>query len=288
MDMSFAEHVHTSSLARSSNPPAWSGRHLLLRSTVILAFLVASAPLFGGRRPGQIDIYDGFEQDTLSSLWSQDRFENGAVVMESSVVRSGHKALAITVRSHDKFEAGSGGSKNSERDELLEANPFNSKEGVPYEFSFSMFFPKDFPIVPTRLVIAQWKQQCPTGDGPCSDTSPVLALRYMGGALLVTQDLQGQRIVLYRQVGEFRNRWLDFRVQARFTPQSNGFARVWLNGQQIVRFTGITANPENHTTGFDSPSTYYFKMGLYRDVMSQPMTVYIDEYRKRTLEQSLR
>ena len=48
-------------------------------------------------------------------------------------------------------------------------------------------------------------------------------------------------------------------------------------------FKGVTANSENSATGYPSPSYFYFKMGLSRDVMAKPMTIYIDEYRTRQL-----
>ena len=234
-----------------------------------------------------IDIYDGFETPALSNLWETSRFTPGAVEMQSGVVRAGHGAVKITVRPRDTFEAGKKGDLDSERDELLEARRFVSHENISYEFSFSMFFPKDFPIVPTRLVIAQWKQYCPGGleheSGPCSDDSPVLALRYIGGELRVTQDIDKKLVMLYRERGEFRGKWLDFRVQARFTPKEDGRVKVWLDGMPLVDYKGVTADEENAATGYAHPSYFYFKMGLYRDLLAEPMTVYIDEYRKRQL-----
>lgn len=236
-----------------------------------------------------IDVYDGFETPALSNLWETIRFAPGAVEMQSDVVRAGHGAVKITVHPRDEFEAGQNGDADSERDELLEARRFVSRENTGYEFSFSMFFPKDFPIVPTRLVIAQWKQYCPglleTAVATCSDTSPVLALRYISGELRITQDIDKRFVVLYREKGEFRGRWLDFRVQARFTPNANGRVKVWLDGNQLVDYTGVTADQENAATGYASPSVFYFKMGLYRNMMAEPMTVYIDEYRKRQLRE---
>ncbi len=234
-----------------------------------------------------IDVYDGFETPTLSKLWSTDRFAPGAVQMQTNVFRAGRSAVQITVRSNDKFEAGINGNSDSERAELLEAKKLTAKEGEVYESSFSMFFPKDFPIVPVRLVIAQWKQYCPEG-GNCSDDSPVLAIRYIGGVLKITQDFGSNRPTrtLYQEPGEFRNRWLDFKFQTRFTTNDNGRIKAWLNDKQIVDFTGPTANPENATTSYPNPSRFYFKMGLYRNVMPEPMTVYIDEYRKKQLPQN--
>jgi hypothetical protein len=229
-------------------------------------------------------VYDGFETSTLSKLWETSRFTPGAVQMQSEVVRSGHGAVKITVHARDTFEAGQNGESDSERDELLEARQLVSKEAAGYEYSFSMFFPKDFPIVSTRLVIAQWKQYCRDG-GACSDDSPVLAIRYISGELRITQDIGKQFIVLYGEKSEFRNRWLDFRIQARFSPGADGRVKAWLNGKQRVDFKGVTANAENAATGYPSPSYFYFKMGLYRNVMDQPMTIYIDEYRKRQLRE---
>jgi hypothetical protein len=256
-------------------------------------FALASFAQSGGAPAEQPEdlhagVYDGFESAALSNLWETSRFAPGAVEMESAVVRAGQGAVKITVRPHDKFEAGPGGDADSERDELLEARRLVSRQNTGYEFSFSMFFPKDFPIVPTRLVIAQWKQYChgllEHAVAPCSDDSPVLALRYIGGELRITQDIDRKLVMLYRQKGEFRGKWLDFRVQARFTPHPDGRVKVWLDGKPLVDYTGVTADDENATTGYANPSYFYFKMGLYRDLMTEPMTVYIDEYRKRQLE----
>jgi hypothetical protein len=235
------------------------------------------------RQLSPLNVYDGFEQPKLSSLWAQNRFEEGAVVMQRKVVRSGRQAIAVTVHSHDKFEAGRDGNLDSERAELLEATDLVSRQDVSYEYSFSEFFPADFPIVPTRLVIAQWKQYCPSETGPCSDRNPVLAVRYQNNALEITRTVDKKRFVLFHQSGEFRNLWLDFRVQARFSTSSEGHIAIWLNNQHIVDFTGNTANAEDEPGGYPNPDYFFFKMGLYRDVMPQPMTVYIDEYRKKQL-----
>jgi len=72
-----------------------------------------------------------------------------------------------------------------------------------------------------------------------------------------------------------------FRI--RFSPRADGLLQAWLNGRQVVDYRGATAYPETPATGYDSPSRFYFKMGLYRDLMAQPMTIYLDEYRKREL-----
>jgi hypothetical protein len=230
-------------------------------------------------------VHDGFEQRKLSGAWARDRFEEDAVVMENTVVRTGKQAIAVTVRSHDKFEAGRDGDLDTERDELREANQLFASENVPYETSFSMYFPADFPIVPVRLVITQWKQVCGSETSACSNQNPVLALRYINGELLLTQALSGVRSVIYRQKGDFRGRWLDFKFRYRFTPEADGHVAVWIDGKQVVDLHGVTADAEGPGTGYaaEGSNHFFFKMGLYRDLMPQPMTVYIDEYRKRQL-----
>jgi hypothetical protein len=229
---------------------------------------------------GPIAVYDGFDSPELSALWDTTRLAPGALTLQSAVVRAGRGAVQITLHPKDKFEAGINGSSDSERDELTEARRLTGRQDVGYEQSFSMFFPQSFPIVPVRLVIAQWKQACLDSNAPCSDDSPVLAIRYIGGVLSITQDLAHRQTVLFREAGEFRGRWLDFRFRVRFSPREDGFVQAFLDGRKLVDYKGITANGESASSGYPNPNYFYFKMGLYRDVMPQPMTMYIDEYRK--------
>jgi len=237
----------------------------------------ASAPV--------IEVYDGFETPELSKLWSTDRFEPGAVTMQTNIVRAGHGAAQIVLRSRDTFEAGIKGSKDSERDELLEATKLTSKENAAYEYSFSMFMPTNFPIVPTRLVIAQWKQFC-GGNDNCSDDSPVVAVRYVSGVLRITHQIGPHQTTLFETREELRGRWLDFKFQIRFSTNETGSIKAWLNNKQVVDYKGVNSYPENAATGYPSPSRFYFKMGLYRDLMAEPMTIYIDEYRKKELPEN--
>ena len=185
-----------------------------------------------------VNIYDGFETAGLSRVWDADRFEAGAVEMQTNIFRAGHGAAKITVRPRDKFEAGIKGSKDSERDELLEAKKLISKEDVVYEQSFSMFLPTNFPIVPVRLVIAQWKQNC-GGNDNCSDDSPIVAIRYVSGVLKITHQIGPHQTKLFETKEEVRGRWLDFKFQTRFTTNETGRVKAWLNGKQVVDYTGV-------------------------------------------------
>jgi hypothetical protein len=102
-----------------------------------------------------------------------------------------------------------------------------------------------------------------------------------GGILRITQDIDHKNFILYEVKRDLRSHWLDLRFQVRFRSHPTGWIKAGLDGKQVVDFSGITANPESAATGYAGPSFFYFKMGLYRGVTPQPMTIYLDEYHKR-------
>jgi hypothetical protein len=101
-----------------------------------------------------IDVHDGFEGPSLSNIWNTVSLVPNSASIQSSVVRAGHSALRIDLHPHDIFRPGLSGDADSERDELLEALPLTTRQNRLYEFSWSMYLPSDFPIVPVRLVVA--------------------------------------------------------------------------------------------------------------------------------------
>ena len=54
-----------------------------------------------------------------------------------------------------------------------------------------------------------------------------------------------------------------------------------LNDRPIVHYLGPTAYQMKR--GYPAHGYVYFKMGLYRDELQQPMTMFVDEYRKDEL-----
>lgn len=227
------------------------------------------------------EIYDGFEENSLSNIWKQTKFEPGAIKIQSNIVRKGKNAVGITIRKGDKVEYGDGSYKTSERDELLERKDLGPKEGKAYSYSFSIFLPKDFLIVPIRLVLAQWKQD--EKEDKVLVNNPILALRYVNGELFITLQTGewNERIKLFRTKEEVRGKWLDFKFNVKFARTKTGFVKVWLNDKEIINYKGITAYSEKH--GYSNPEKFYFKMGLYRDTMDEPMTAYFDEFHKKLL-----
>jgi len=244
--------------------------------------LLCALLLAGCSRANPDDVYDAFDSPALSRLWATDRFAPGAVTIQSDIVRAGGGAAKLTLHAGEVFERGIKGSKDTERAELSEPERLYSRENVTYEYSFSQYVPPDFPIVPTRLVLAQWKQYC-HGHEPCNDDSPVIALRYNSGVLRITLNTARHGQTLYEAPTDLSGHWTDYRFQFRFTPTDAGLIRAWIGERQVVDYTGPTAYPESAATGYARPSLFYFKMGLYRDVMAEPMTIYLDEYRKRRI-----
>jgi hypothetical protein len=221
------------------------------------------------------ELKDDFESDTLSKIWNADKFIPGAFEIQSTCVRSGKKAAKLTLRQGDQIDKEKG--TILERAELKEPKKFMSRENLDYSYSFSIFLPPDFPITPNRLVIAQWKQNCRSGK--CDPDNPVIALRYESGVFRVTLQTGPSKTTLYSQQESILNKWLDFKFQLRFSRNPTGKVTGFMNGKEIINFEGITAYSQ--TYGYPDPGDFYFKIGLYRDSMALPMTIFIDDYEKK-------
>jgi Polysaccharide lyase len=243
---------------------------------VLLLLMAIVATL--GARALPLHVYDGFESARLSRLrWSRYRFAPGAVASESDIVRSGQRALAITVHSRDCFERGVDGSASTERAELMEAWWLFSRSGRTYAYAFSLYLPIDFPQTKERLVLAQWRQLCEARK--CQPDRPVLAIRYEEGRIQVTRQNQDEKVILYQGSEDVRGKWMDFRFVARFDSSNDGSVDATLDGQKIVSYRGPTLFQP--AAGYPRSGLVYFKTGLYRDALGKaPWTIYVDEYRK--------
>jgi len=228
-----------------------------------------------------LNVHDDFEASKLNKIWTTERMVSSSLQIQSKIVRNGKRAAKITVRYGDKVEASNGADKATERDELLESRLLYAVEDVKYEYQFSMFLPDSFPILPVRLVIAQWRQDCPFCE--CKKKGPILALRYVSGRLFITLQADSVRQLLYEQNEEIRGRWLDFRFDVKFSKQNNGEVIAFLNENKIVNYKGVTSY-SNNCRILSTKNKYYFKMGLYRDRIYEPMSIYIDKYRKRKID----
>lgn len=221
---------------------------------------------------------DSFEQNSLKQIWTSDKFIEGGFQIQNKKTRSGEKAAMLQLKHGDQIKEEKG--TRFERAELKESKKLMSAEYKNYSYKFSLMIPEGFPETGTRLVIAQWKQNCRSDN--CDPDNPVIAVRLESGELFITLQTDKKREELFRNKYSILNQWLDFRFDVRFSRNNDGALFVWLNNQQIIRFTGVTAYAEQF--GYLNPGEFYFKTGLYRDTMKEPMTIYFDEYSKSTLK----
>jgi hypothetical protein len=227
-----------------------------------------------------LNVYDGFETLRLNRIWTYERLERSSFEIQSDIVRSGKNAAKITLKYGDKVELNEGKDKDTERDELMESRRLYAIEDIKYDYQFSMFLPDSFPILPVRLVIAQWRQDCPYCS--CKHFSPILALRYVSGRLFITLQTDSVRHELYTTNEEIRGHWLDFRFSIKFSKNKDGEIKAYMGNKEIVKYRGVTGFSEDCRI-LSTKNKYYFKMGLYRDRIKQPMEIYIDEYKKTRL-----
>jgi hypothetical protein len=214
---------------------------------------------------GQIPrLVDGFEADSVEKFWLPGNYGSGlyvpgAIQVSDKFARSGKQSVEITVREGNVEAAGDAGTV-VERSEL-DSGHFNLM-GRKAWYGFSVLVPRDFPIVDTRLVISSCKQ---------SDVSrPLTAQRFRNGKHTLTVESHGKK-------REFRlpdlplGKWVDFVCHARYSPASDGAFEFWMNGKKVASYSGPLADS-------GSKNAFYHKIGLYRDRMKQPMTIYFDNY----------
>ena len=223
------------------------------------------------------EISDDFESKKLKKFWRSDKLVPGSFEFQSKVFKSERTALRIILNPGDQIDDEKG--TILERSEIMENRIHFISENTVYEYEFSLFLPEDFPIVPTRLVLAQWKQECISDT--CNPDNPIIALRYSSGELNITLQTTPEKTILFSYIGDIRNQWLGFKFKIRFSRQQNGFIQASLNNSQIIDYSGITAYTENY--GYPFPGHFYFKTGLYRDKMDQSMTIYIDDFKKHNI-----
>jgi Polysaccharide lyase len=240
------------------------GRRAAARALTVL-LLVASAVAASAET-----IVDGFEEGALGPLWWL-RAEPGRATVQREVVRSGASALRVEVREGDLAGVGGDG-EATERTEIQLARERWARFGETHEYAFSMYVPPDFPIADVRLVTSQWKQIC---NDCAKNRSPIVAQRYRRGELRITIETPQGRQTIFRRPGLLQGRWLDLRYRIRF-HLTDGAVTAWLDGAQVVDYRG--------PLGFDDdPPDVYFRLGLYRNRMAEPMVLYFDDFRTERL-----
>lgn len=224
--------------------------------------LVLLSATFAGELPR--DLRDDFEDEHPAFFWLPGNYGSGlyapgAIKISTNYARSGTKSLEVTVRKGDMASPGAGGIITERAD--LDSGHFPLL-GMEATYSFSVLFPKNFPIVDTRLVFGTCKQS----DVP----RPILAQRFRNGRHTFSIESQGRRND-YNLPKISLGQWHDIKYRIRYATDSSGLIEAWFDGKKVVSYSGPTAEPT-------FKNAFYHKLGLYRDEFPQPMTAYFDKF----------
>ena len=204
-----------------------------------------------------------FENGTIDPIWSKSKLAPGSYEIVSKNAKAGTKSIKLTLKKGMLEQVGSDG-KVTERAELKERHKHCANLGETHLYKFSFFLPTDFPVIDTRLVIGQWKQ-----DG---SNNPVVSQRLSKGRFqIVLSNRFGKKVIFELSREETKTlfgRWVDVSYKIKFDKLGS------------INYT--FADHEGSYNGevyypTDKPN-FYFKFGLYRDQVTPSMSVFFDDY----------
>lgn len=201
------------------------------------------------------DVYGGWS--FKKSLPANFKRYGYSIVAEAKghPVRDGRKSIRFEVRPGDcSWSQGWSDCKNDrERHELLTTSAWSKGERW---YHWSLFLPQNYPIIyPVKVALAQFHQK---------GSHPVWMFQNSNGGYYVDNQTIG-RTLEKRQIltdEDMRGRWSDVLVHARWTHETDGFFRVYVNGETTPRYTW--SGPTKR-----KGKKVYFKLGIYRSFMSR-------------------
>jgi len=150
-------------------------------------------------------------------------------------------------------------------------------------YSFSVFFPTNFPLETNRLVFAQWHDDWHLLQ---PGRIPPLAFRFVNGRLSITLRHSADHFIrnvddvpaedLFKKSSFHTGRWHDFVVQAKWSCKDDGFVNVWWNSKQIVQYRGAVGYDDRGPLGYGENIAPQFKFGLYRDDTDKTYVAYFN------------
>jgi len=221
------------------------------------ALLVAVSAVAGGAGPSAPDPADIRGWSFSKSL--PDNFKDygfqEVAAKNAHPVRSGATSLRFEVRAGDCTwrKGGWNDCKNDrERHELI-SQSWSGGEGW---YAWSIYLPEDYPVIfPVKTALGQFHQK---------DGHVVWMFQNKDGGLSVDNQVPGRTVQLTPILSDrdMRGRWSDILVHARWTADSDGFFRVYVNGgtQPSYALAGATQSPGKRV---------YFKFGIYRSFVSR-------------------
>lgn len=211
--------------------------------------------------------------------WDTERLpDEGSALIQTQVVRSGDRALQISIGPDDRKIMGSW------RSEVKD--PYRVGMNQPAWHRFSVLIPEDYAIEKAdAFVFAQWHQLKQPGDD--RRRSPPLSFRIRDGRLdligkvpTAERPIKGQQTLLYSQEEFPTGVWHDFKVYAVWSTEPDGQIKIWLDGTLVTDYRG--------KTGFDAKMGPIVKIGLYSwQPIEAKYSLYFDDYARGDSEASL-
>ena len=151
-----------------------------------------------------------------------------------------------------------------ERRELSQQTNRQS-DGDEYWYAWEIYLPEGYPnIHPTKVALGQFHQvngppifMFQNQSPPFNDTwNPAIK-----GGYHLDRQVDGQTVTMWELLSdkELRGKWHRIELHVKWSKSTDGFFKVWANGEQKVRFNGQTL----------FRNTAYFKYGIYRTFLSR-------------------
>ena len=148
-----------------------------------------------------------------------------------------------------------------ERSEMDSQKDMKFGNGDEYWYRWSIYFPHEYDTMyPVHMTYGQFKQ---IGCDPVFSFNVMEFGTVSGPAFYAYMSSKYSRLSKSSKFNlltqDYKGKWLDIVVHARWSHSEDGWFKVWLNGKQKVNYVGRTA------WCYDG---IYFKYGIYRTGVS--------------------
>ena len=139
--------------------------------------------------------------------------------------------------------------EDRERSEISEKNK-ETGVGSEYWYGWNIYFPEEYlNVYPTKTALGQFHQD---------KSSVIWMFQNSDGGYHLSDQTNGEYYKLIDE-DDLRGKWHKIEIQVKWSKGSDGFFRVWVNGEQKVDLSGQTMNAER----------VYFKYGVYRSFLKR-------------------
>ncbi|MEH0675316.1 heparin lyase I family protein [Vibrio scophthalmi] len=220
--------------------------------------------------------------DDLQGWGSHFGYPHSAMIVQDPM-DSSNNVLRLELRDGDQFHTRSGYAYRAEVYERYKA-PFNR----PIHYRFKVLITDQWQYDDVRALIAQWHA---TPDRHLNEISrsPNLGIELRNDRFLIrsqtsqlavnTDNKHGMtRTQHYLSAPIEKNRWYQFDVRVKWTPNSDGYLAITINDQSVVNHRGPTS--------YVDCLGPYFKAGIYRDHSPNTFALLLDDYSRTLIEES--